>query len=268
MTAKSNQPTLSDGTLSLTLKLKQAKITKAYQAVLASSAKNVELKGFRKGKAPLPLVEASLDKSSLYSRVLELVLPPAYSQAVKAGKHRPIIEPQITPVRMEEGKDWEFTAVTAEAPEVKLSDYQTFIKKALAKATKDHKDTAKQDDWRLRAVLDAILQGVVVTPSPLLVQDEAHHALHRLESQLAPLKLSLDSYLKSIKKTRPELEKEYQQTALNNLRLEFALKAIVEDQNPEVTKEEIAKLKPAREQEPYARYLVQKQKVLDKLSSL
>jgi len=282
MTSKSKRAiaaksTLSDGTISPTLKIDKATIAKAYQSVLSSTAKEAEIKGFRKGKAPLKMVEQTLDKAKLYSRVLELVLPPVYSQAIRDGKHQPIIVPKITPLKMEEGKDWEFKAETAGVPEVKLGNYRDYIKKALAKAAKTHKKDQKapdketgpkQDNWQLRTVLDAILEHVEVTPSPILVAEEAHSAIRKLESQLAPLKLTLDNYLKSIKKSHQELDEEYHKSATTNLRLEFALKEIVTHMNPEVTQAEIDELKPTKEQIPYAKYLLQKQKVLDTLVKL
>lgn len=270
---------LNDGSISLTLKIKKEDIKATYGKILIESAKNVELKGFRKGKAPLDLVEASLDKSKLYSRVLELVIPPVYSQAIRDGKYMPLIEPKITPIKMEEDKDWEFLAETAQAPEVRVGDYKKYFKASLAKAKKAHEAKAKTDNkddqpkeneenWKLQAVLDAILDNAEVTPSPILVSEEAHAQIHRLESQLSQIKLTLDDYLKSIKKTHEELDAEYHQTATDNIRLEFSLKSIVDEVSPEVSEKELETLKPAPGQRPYAKYLLQKQKVLDTLVEL
>lgn len=268
-TKKSNQPALKDGTVTLKITVKKAAISKAYQSVLKASAQDVELKGFRKGRAPLNLVEQSLDKSALYSRVLELVLPPAYSQAVKAGKHLPLVDPQLTPIKMKEGEDWEFDAKLAEAPEVRVGDYRKYIAKALraAKRPKELKKD-KERDWLLQLVFDTLLKHAQVEPSPLLIEHEAHLAIHRLEKQLGELKLNLTDYLKSIKKSEEQFHQEYHQTARTNLALEFVLKAIMEQENISVTPAKLAKANPPKGQEDYVSYLLQKQKLLDILVKL
>lgn len=261
---------LKDGSLEFKLIVKQAAQQTAYQQVLSEVAKDIELKGFRKGKAPLNLVEKNVDKSKLYSRVLDRVLPPAYAEAVKKGKYHPIAQPQIIPLKMQEGKDWEFTAKTSEYPEVRLGRYKEEAKKRLTKARKEHEKSKDkpQNNWEYQEVFDAILATTEVEPAKVLIEDEAHTAIHKLESQLTSLKLTLQDYLKSIKKTEKEFHQEYHATARTNLRLEFALKAIVDQENPEVSAEEIAKLNAPKGQENYAKYLVQKQKVLDMLVKL
>lgn len=266
----SPKPTVSDGTVTLTLKVKKEDHQKAYQSVLKSAAKSVEVKGFRKGHAPLNLVEKSLDKSRLFSQVLELVLTPAYREAITKEKISPIVEPRITPTKMEEDKDWEFKAETAGVPEVKLGKYKEAIKKELAQARKDQeggKDKPKEN-WEYTVVMDQILSTTEVEPAEILIEEEAHSAIHKLEGQLAQIKLSLADYLKSIKKSEKEFHNEYHQTARDNLRLEFALKAIVDAENPEIDEKDLKKLNPPQGQEIYYRYLLQKQKMLDTLTKL
>lgn len=263
-TKKTEKPSDGSATLKLVVKLKDHQA--AYQQVLKRAASSVELPGFRKGKAPISMIERKLDKSRLYSQVIELVLPPVYAAAVKKANLTPLTEPQITPLKMQEGKDWEFEAKIASTPEVKLGKYREEIKKALAKAKKSKEK--KDKDWELQAVLDVVLSTSQVEPAELLIEREAHSALHRLESQLSSMKLTLADYLKSIKKSEKSLHQEYHNTARDNLRLEFALKAIVDKENPDVTASEIAALKPNKSQEPYAKYLVQKRKVLDTLVKL
>lgn len=267
------KPAVDDGTITLTLKVDKAEVSKAYQQVLVQAAKGVELKGFRKGKAPLNLVEKSLDKTKLYSRVLEVVLPPAYTEAIKAGKHQPLLEPRVTPVKMDEQSDWEFKAETAIEPKVVLGDYRKYVKQALIAAAKTQKPSQsekdkKSDDWKLQAAFDALLKNAECHVSHLLIEHEAHTAIHRLEEQLSSLKLKLDDYLKSIKKSPEDFHQEYHQTAENNLRLEFILKSIIEVEKPEIPESELAKSNSPKGQENYVRYLLQKQKVLDMLVQL
>jgi len=262
---KRTNQAVNDGTLTLTLKISRLEVAKAYQLALTEAAQHLELPGFRKGKVPLSLAKKNLDQAKLYSRVLELVLPPVYTAALKKANLTPIINPEIQPIKVNIGEDWEFTAKTALEPIVKLGKYQTYIKSALSKAKpRDNKD----QDYKLRALFDAILKNSQATISPLLVQREASLALDKLTHQLTSLKLSLSDFLKNIKKTEAELHAEYQQTAQTNLHLEFALKNLIKTEKITITNQEMQQLHPPQDQENYVRYLLQKKKLLDKLVKL
>lgn len=256
------------------LSVDQKTVASSYAKQLALAAQSVELKGFRKGKAPIALVEQSLDKSRLYSRILDEVIPPLYLAAIKKNSLVPLSEPRLTPVSMKEGEDWTFKVEIAVRPEFELGKYKDYVKKALADHAKAHQHDAKEEpeqayhDHLQTIVFDALLANVSFAVSPLLVEDEAKAALARLLNQLKQLNLKFEDYLKSIKKSQEEFVKEYETTAADNLRLEFILQKLVEVEKPEVTTAEINELKPAKGQEDYARYLVSKRKVIDKLAKL
>ena len=86
-----------DGTVSFELKITKETIATEYQKVLLEVSKTTEIKGFRKGKAPLKMVEAQTDQSKLYSHVLDHVLSPAYSGVIREHKLVPLVEPRVTP---------------------------------------------------------------------------------------------------------------------------------------------------------------------------
>jgi FKBP-type peptidyl-prolyl cis-trans isomerase (trigger factor) len=265
-----------DGTVTFDLVLPQAKIASEYQKVLAEAAKTIELKGFRKGKAPLKLVEAQSDRSQLYSHVLDHLLSPSYSEVIIANKLNPLVEPQVSPKSMEEGKDWTLAVTVAVSPEVELGDYAKYVKSALSKHGTAHKEVEPKDekgkeearDHKLNVIFDSLLKQAKLAVSPLLVEEEAKSALSRLVTQLKSLKLSVEDYAKSVKKTTDELVNEYKSTAETNLKLEFILQKLIELQKPEITEAAIAELKPQKGQEGYAKYVLQKRTVLDKLSAL
>jgi FKBP-type peptidyl-prolyl cis-trans isomerase (trigger factor) len=269
-----------NGTITFEITIPVADIHKGYQKVLLKVAPSVEVKGFRKGKAPLDLIEKQLDKSQLYSQVVEEVLPPAYSQAIISGKYHPVIDPHVTPLKFEPGKDWVFKVETAQKPEVILGDYEKYLKTALAKASTitpkspikgkepetDNHDHAK--NAKLSTIFDALLANANLDIAPILIDSEAKNQLSKLVKQLSSLKLTVNDYAKSLKKTENDLVAEYQKTAETNLKLEFILDKLVEKIAPQISEAEIAKLKPTADQTNYAKYILQKQKVLDKLTSL
>lgn len=262
-----------NGTITFDMTIPAATIASAYQKALLEVAKTAQIKGFRPGKAPIKMVESMTDKSRLYTQVLDQVLSPAYSEVIHEHKFVPLIEPRVNPKSMEEGKDWVMGVEVAVAPEIKLGDYTKFIASALKKHAKDHKEDkdAKPEaakDHKLNVIFDALLGEVKFDVSPILIEEEAKSALTRLAQQLTQLKLSIADYAKSIKKTTDELVEEYKKSAESNLKLEFIIQKLIEDKKPEVTDAEVTELKPQKGQEGYAKYVLQKRKVLDFLAEL
>lgn len=224
-----------DGTVTFDLTLSAKSIAAEYQKVLAESAKTAEIKGFRKGKAPLAMVESQSDKSKLYSHVLDRLLSPSYSDVVKEHKLTPVIEPHVTPKSMEEGKDWVMAVEVATIPSFTLGAYTQFIPKAIRAHETKHQlpPEAKPEEvreHRLHVVFDTLLDNVKLEVAPILIEAESKSALSRLATQLTSLKLSVEDYAKSVKKTTDELIAEYKKSAEANLKLEFILQAIAKEQ--------------------------------------
>lgn len=270
---KANISQKPDGSVTFELTIPAATIALEYQKVLVEVGKTAQIKGFRPGKAPLKMVEAQSDKSRLYSHVLDHVLSPAYSEVIHQHKLVPLVEPHVNPKSMEEGKDWVMSVEVAVSPTIELGSYEKTIISALKKHAKDHKenDKAKPEeikDHKLNVIFDSLLDGIKFEVAPLLVEEETKSALSRLANQLTSLKLSVADYAKSIKKTTEELMAEYKKSAEANLKLEFILQKLIEDKNPVISDAEILAMKPQKGQEGYAKYVLQKRKVLDILSAL
>lgn len=264
-----------DGSVSFELVITKEAIAKEYIHVLEEVAKTVSIKGFRPGKAPLKMVEAGSDKAQLYSHVLDHLLSPAYSEVIHEHKLVPLIEPRVTPKAMEDGKDWTMSVEVAISPEVSLGDYEKLIASALKKHRPkadqpgaDSKSTEAIKDEKLNVIFDALLDGIKFNVSDFLIQAETESALSRLSNQLSSLKLSVVDYAKSIKKTGEELVAEYKKSAESNLKLEFILQKLIQEMKPEIADSEIANMKPQKGQEAYAKYVLQKRKVLDILGEL
>jgi FKBP-type peptidyl-prolyl cis-trans isomerase (trigger factor) len=258
-----------NGTITFDLTLSAKTIATEYQHVLKEVAATAEVKGFRKGKAPIAMVEAQSDSAKLYSHVLDHLLSPAYSAVIHEHKLVPLLEPRVTPKSMKAGEDWVMSVEVATNPEVEVGQYEKYVKAARAKHKgHEHKDENEAKEHELNVIFDALLEKATVEVAPLLIEEETKSALSRLAKQLESLKLSVDDYAKSVKKTSTELVAEYKKSAESNLKLEFILQKLISLKNPEVTQAEIDALKPPKGQEIYAKYVLQKRKVLDFLSGL
>ena len=217
-----------------------------WDQVLSEMAKNANLPGFRKGKAPKKLIEKNIDKASIREEVLRRQLPKAYIEAVQKHSIRPIIDPRIHvhnadgQGELSEGKDWVFEAETAEAPQVDLGNYKDKIKSVTArsKIVVPGKETQPP---KLEEIIAPLLESVKVKIPKVLTAREADRLLAQSLDEIRKLGLTLDQYLASTNRTPQDFRAEYEKRAENDLKLEFALQKVAEEEKITVSDEDIAK---------------------------
>jgi len=267
----------ADGAIELRLTLPWSLIEKERSLVVAEMAKAANIPGFRKGKAPQKLVESQLNSETVQNEVIRHLLPQAYGEAIKKHDIKPIMDPQIhLDAELVEGKDWEFHALTCEAPEVDLNGYKDAITKITAK-TKIVVPGKETQPAKLDDVIQALLDSSKVTIPAVLIQKEADRLLAQMLDEIKRLGMNLDQYLASTGKTVENVRAEYAQKAQTDLKLELVLQKVAEDQKITVEDSEIQKTidnaKPEEKTSLTAnRYLLasilRQQKTLDYLKSL
>lgn len=223
------------------------KIQPAYQQVVKDAAADMTVKGFRKGKAPVDMVEKQLDRAKVYEELIQRLLPGEYDEYIKKNELKPITRPKVTAESIEEGKDWQFQVEIAQKPAVALNDYEKEIKGAKTKsslwtpekAKNKQAEGATQEEDQLKLVFEALLKAVEVEVPALLVEQEVNRALSRLINQVNNLGLSLDQYLDSMNKTAETIRQEYAHNIEENLRVEFTLDEIASSKNLKAGLEEV-----------------------------
>lgn len=87
--------------------------------------KDVEIKGFRKGKAPRNVYEAKFGVESLYEEAIQHVLQETYYNAVVENNIEVVAQPKIDldPNKIKRGEDFSYRVTVAVKPEVKLGEY-------------------------------------------------------------------------------------------------------------------------------------------------
>lgn len=108
----------------LEVEVEVSKVQKALDQAYRRLVRQVNIPGFRKGKAPRFIFEQYVGKEPLYSEVVEIVIPTAYEEAVAEQKLEPINHPDIEIVSVEEGEPLVFKAKVEVKPEVQLGQYK------------------------------------------------------------------------------------------------------------------------------------------------
>lgn len=114
--------TLSGLERRMTIGVPAETIENQVQDRLQEAARNVQLKGFRKGKVPLKVIRNRFGKG-VRQEVLGEVMSQSWYEAVNQENVKPAGQPRIEPTVTEEGRDLEFTATFEVYPEVALQDF-------------------------------------------------------------------------------------------------------------------------------------------------
>ena len=100
------------------------KFDNAIKKVYFKSAKYFNIPGFRKGKAPMQIVEKYYGKEIFYEDAFNEVAGEALEEAVSEKKVDIVSRPEVDIKQMEKGKDLIFTAVMQTKPEAELGKYK------------------------------------------------------------------------------------------------------------------------------------------------
>lgn len=121
----------------LTFNIEAEKFEEAMKKVYAKTAKYFNIPGFRKGKAPMQLVERQYGSAIFYEDAFNELVPEIYDNAIKENNVEAVSKPNIDIVQMEKGKELIFTAVVETKPEVELGKYKGIEIKKIEYTTSD-----------------------------------------------------------------------------------------------------------------------------------
>jgi len=110
--------------LKLTFTVEAEKFDEGMKKVYAKTAQYFNIPGFRKGKAPMALVEKTYGSQIFYEDTFNEIVPDIFEKELIANNIEAVSKPEIDIVQIEKGKDLIFTAVIQTKPEVKLGKYK------------------------------------------------------------------------------------------------------------------------------------------------
>ena len=108
----------------LEITIEAEKFENAMKKVYFQNAKYFNIPGFRKGKAPMNIVEKYYGAQIFYEDAFNEVATEAYDEALAENKIEAVSRPEVDIIQMEKGKDVIFTAVVQTKPEVELGKYK------------------------------------------------------------------------------------------------------------------------------------------------
>lgn len=245
----------------LELKLKWEEVKDQYDQILKKYAKEVKVEGFRQGKAPLKAAEKKIGRQKIISQTLQTLVPDKYQSLIKKEKKEPLTNPEIKPLSLDWGKDWELEINIAEKPEIKLGNYKQAIKKGLKEAKEKIKEQAEK----------------IKSTQEKEDKSKTTKAKSKATSKKKAEKAENDKTEKTKTKEQLEAEAEQKKQQEKQLKLQQVFKSLVESIEPKIpelllkeeTKREIQRLAKELEQMGLSLddYLERRQQSFEDMSS-
>ena len=109
-------------------------IRKAYQR----NVKKFNIPGFRRGKAPMKIIENYYGPGVFYEDAFDIIFPDIYRAALEEHDVKPVDRPELEVEQIEKGKELKFTVEVFVRPDVELGQYTHLgIEKKVEEVTDD-----------------------------------------------------------------------------------------------------------------------------------
>jgi trigger factor len=111
-------------TQELVLDVSAEEVGKAYRSVAGNYRKYAKIPGFRAGKVPETVIRRRF-ASEIRKEVIDSLLPQRFNQAVRDLGVKPVGQPQVTELTVEDGAPLHVKAVFEYIPDFSIEDYQS-----------------------------------------------------------------------------------------------------------------------------------------------
>lgn len=132
----------------LTVEFEVAEVEKAKKKAAKTISERVNIPGFRKGKAPLAILEQTYGKEYILEEASEILVQQGAQECVKMFGLIPVTQMIPKVVTREEGKNFVFTLTFTPYPEVKLGDYKNLEAEKVVEPVTDEQVEKRLEDMR------------------------------------------------------------------------------------------------------------------------
>lgn len=162
----------NDATFKITLPAEE--VNKGFKKAVAKIAGQVNIPGFRKGKAPRNIIEMHYGKEAVKQEAFELVANQCYTEALEQEKLIPVSDPKVEDSVFEENKDMELAIKVTLKPEVKLGDYKELhVEKEAVEVTDEAVEEQVQGLRSRHAKMVEAEEGAVIEKGDFAIIDFA-----------------------------------------------------------------------------------------------
>lgn len=158
---------LENSRVKLTIEVSADRFEKGMQAAYNKNKGQIQLQGFRKGKAPRKMIERYYGKGVFFEDAANDCIPEAYEAAIKEHDLEVVARPEIDIEKIGADEPFVFTATVAVKPEVELGEY-----KGLEVAKSDVEVTDEEVEADLKAKAEQNARTIEITDRAVEDGDE------------------------------------------------------------------------------------------------
>ena len=164
---------ISSNKVKLSFDIDAAKFDAAMDKAYIKVRGQVNIPGFRKGKAPRKLIENMYGEGVFYDEAFELVFDEVYGPAIDENKVDVVDRPEIEIQQIGAGKNLQFTCEVFVKPDVTLGEYKGVeVKKEKTEVTDEQVD-AKVEEERSKQATEVAVEGRAVAEGDTVNLDYA-----------------------------------------------------------------------------------------------
>ena len=159
---------IASNKVKLSFDIDAAKFDEAMSKAYIKVRGQVNIPGFRKGKAPRKMIENMYGEGIFYDEAFELIFDEVYGPAVEENKVDVVDRPEIEIQQIGTGKNLQFTAEVFVVPEVTLGEYKGIAVKKETTEVTDAQVDAKLEEERNKQATEvevddrAVIEGDTV----------------------------------------------------------------------------------------------------------
>lgn len=151
-----------------------ADVNAGFKKAVQKIANQVNIPGFRKGKAPRAIIEMHYGKEAVKQEAFEEVANKAYSEALEQEHLIPVSDPKVEESTFEEGKDMALTIKVTLKPEPELGEYKGLhVEKKDATVTEEQIDAQMKELQNRNAKMVVAEDGAVIEKGDFAIIDFA-----------------------------------------------------------------------------------------------
>lgn len=233
----------------LEIKIPAAEFDKFREKAVFNLGKDLEVSGFRKGKAPKEIIEKEIGQKKILDEAAEIAIKESYPKAVLENKVEAISRPEIEILKLAQGNPFEFKARIWVMPEIKLPDYRKVasqIRKREVEVTKEEIEKLRLEKERIekervrQEIIEKIAKESELEIPEVLVKEEQRRIMERIKTVVPQtLQISFEDYLKKLGKSEQELFASFLGEAEQKVKNFLVLKEIGKKENIKPSEEEI-----------------------------
>ncbi len=157
----------------LKINAEAAEVNKGFARAVAKVSNQVNIPGFRKGKAPRKVLENFVGKEAIKQEAFEIVANDQYRKALNDEKLIPVSDPQIKEQKFEENEPMDLTLTVTLKPEPELGEYKGLEVEKKAVAISDEDVNKALEDMQNRAAKMVEAKDAVISKGDFAIIDFA-----------------------------------------------------------------------------------------------